>query len=320
LSTHLKIPLKHPHFNPSVCSTWDKGYRYGFNTQEKDDEIAGVGNIYTAEYWEYDSRLGRRWNLDPVDQVWMSNYSVLGNCPIFMVDINGDEFSPKDKKEIKKYEKSLKNNLNYVDKEISKLNKNLSTKLNDLINPDLNENERENISNEISKLSNEINQLRTIRDDLKQAQIELQDLKTRKEIIRLSRDEQPRTRKTGDEFTVSYHDWGSLGHELKHVFQFYQGKINFEDDGRAGNLYDKNDEVEAFRREYSIRYSIKLRTGAENYFETLSEYLLISNINQIDLNYIRNVNGGAYRRLSEDDLRGQPIKRVPIKSVLFFIN
>jgi len=76
----------------TVCSVWDKGYRYGFNTQEKDEEIAK--GHYTAEYWEYDSRLGRRWNLDPVDQVWMSNYSVLGNCPILFVDTKGDVPTP----------------------------------------------------------------------------------------------------------------------------------------------------------------------------------------------------------------------------------
>lgn len=35
-------------------------YRYGFNGQEKVDEIAGQGNHYTAEFWEYDSRTGRQ--------------------------------------------------------------------------------------------------------------------------------------------------------------------------------------------------------------------------------------------------------------------
>ena len=33
---------------------------YGFNGQEKDDEVAGEGNSYTAMYWQYDSRIGRR--------------------------------------------------------------------------------------------------------------------------------------------------------------------------------------------------------------------------------------------------------------------
>src|SRR6478736_3791665 len=41
-------------------------YRYGFNGQEMSNEIKGVGNSYTAEFWEYDPRLGRRWNVDPM--------------------------------------------------------------------------------------------------------------------------------------------------------------------------------------------------------------------------------------------------------------
>jgi len=30
-------------------------YRYGFNGMEKDDEVSGNGNSYTAEFWEYDA-------------------------------------------------------------------------------------------------------------------------------------------------------------------------------------------------------------------------------------------------------------------------
>lgn len=40
-------------------------YRYGFNGMEKDDEITGHtdrGNHYAATFWEYDSRIRRRWN------------------------------------------------------------------------------------------------------------------------------------------------------------------------------------------------------------------------------------------------------------------
>jgi hypothetical protein len=39
------------------------GYRYGAQGQEKVEEIAP--GHYKAEFWEYDSRIGRRWNLDP---------------------------------------------------------------------------------------------------------------------------------------------------------------------------------------------------------------------------------------------------------------
>jgi len=43
----------------------EKAYSYGFQAQEWDDEVSGSGKSYTAEFWQYDSRLGRRWNLDP---------------------------------------------------------------------------------------------------------------------------------------------------------------------------------------------------------------------------------------------------------------
>lgn len=61
-------------------------FRYGFNGQEKSDEIKGSGNSYTAEFWEYDPRVGRRWNVDPVVKVYESPYAALGNNPIFLVD------------------------------------------------------------------------------------------------------------------------------------------------------------------------------------------------------------------------------------------
>jgi len=66
-----------------------KGYRWGFNGQERDDEIYGSGNSYTAEYWQYDSRLGRRWNVDPVDKPWMSSYHAFSNKPVLNADPNG---------------------------------------------------------------------------------------------------------------------------------------------------------------------------------------------------------------------------------------
>jgi RHS repeat-associated protein len=77
------------------------GYRYGFQGQERTDELKGAGNHYTAQFWEYDPRLGRRWNLDPVDQISLSNYSVLRNNPINYIDPNGQEPVPGDDKKRK---------------------------------------------------------------------------------------------------------------------------------------------------------------------------------------------------------------------------
>jgi RHS repeat-associated protein len=66
-------------------------YRYGFNGQEMSNEIkGGEGNSYTAEFWEYDPRIGRRWNLDPRPTVGISEYSAFANNPIWFADPLGD--------------------------------------------------------------------------------------------------------------------------------------------------------------------------------------------------------------------------------------
>src|ERR1035437_8804366 len=66
-----------------------KWYRFGFNGQEKDNEV-GQG-IYTAEFWEYDSRIGRRWDIDPLANATQSGYVCLNNSPIYYIDPNGLE-------------------------------------------------------------------------------------------------------------------------------------------------------------------------------------------------------------------------------------
>ena len=67
------------------------GYRYGMNGQEKVDEINGVtGSHYTALFWEYDARLGRRWNLDPKPNPSISQYNCFAGNPIWYSDVLGD--------------------------------------------------------------------------------------------------------------------------------------------------------------------------------------------------------------------------------------
>lgn len=65
-------------------------YRFGFNGQEKDNEFAGNANSMTAEFWQYDSRLGRRWKTDPVVYPMESLYATFRNNPIFHSDPNGN--------------------------------------------------------------------------------------------------------------------------------------------------------------------------------------------------------------------------------------
>jgi YD repeat-containing protein len=67
-------------------------YRYGFNGQEHSDEINP--NTTTAEFWEYDSRIGRRWNKDPLPNTAVSPYAVFNDNPICFSDALGDSSSP----------------------------------------------------------------------------------------------------------------------------------------------------------------------------------------------------------------------------------
>lgn len=63
-------------------------YPFGFNGQERETEINP--SVTTATFWEYDGRLGRRWNRDPKTLAFESTYSVLANSPLLYVDPLGD--------------------------------------------------------------------------------------------------------------------------------------------------------------------------------------------------------------------------------------
>jgi RHS repeat-associated protein len=88
---HPKIPLKHTHTIYAVCSVWDKGYRYGFNSMEKDNEINVNGGSYDFGARIYDSRLGRWLSLDPLmaEYTSLSPYCGIGNNPILIIDPDG---------------------------------------------------------------------------------------------------------------------------------------------------------------------------------------------------------------------------------------
>ena len=57
-------------------------HRFGFNGQESDNEIYGGKQSYTAEFWQYDARLGRRWNIDPIQHPSLSPFSTFAGNPI----------------------------------------------------------------------------------------------------------------------------------------------------------------------------------------------------------------------------------------------
>ena len=67
-------------------------YRYGFQGQEKDDEIKGEGNSLNYTFRMHDPRVGRFFAIDPDYRkfpMW-SPYSFASNDPIRYIDINGE--------------------------------------------------------------------------------------------------------------------------------------------------------------------------------------------------------------------------------------
>ena len=117
------------YFNPSLVSATDyypfgmgmpgrlyspTGYRYSFNSKEKDDEMSGNGNSVDFGDRMYDPRLGR-WNKVDALQAKYPGYSPyhFGYCnPIITVDVDGKEnivvvgnqgYSPKSDKQGGKY-------------------------------------------------------------------------------------------------------------------------------------------------------------------------------------------------------------------------
>ncbi len=67
---------------------------YGFNGQEKDDEVKGQGNSYDFNFRIQDVRLGGRFlSIDALgrDYPWYSPYQFAGNMPIIAIDIDGTE-------------------------------------------------------------------------------------------------------------------------------------------------------------------------------------------------------------------------------------
>jgi RHS repeat-associated protein len=70
------------------------GYRFGFNGQEKDNEIKGEGNSLEFKFRIYDPRLGRFLSIDPLTSKYpfWTPFAFAGNRPIDGVDLEGKEW------------------------------------------------------------------------------------------------------------------------------------------------------------------------------------------------------------------------------------
>ena len=87
-------------------------YRYGFQGQEKDDEIKGEGNSLNYTFRMHDPRIGRFFAMDPLTPKypWYSPYQFAGNKVIKFVELEGLEegYEP-----VTKYKPELKSSDSY---------------------------------------------------------------------------------------------------------------------------------------------------------------------------------------------------------------
>ncbi len=118
--SNVELKIDYPYFNtkPMLCFTLDSvnykqqtgngtstqlvqisnklkgGYRFGYNGQEKVDEIAGEGNEIEFKYRLYDPRIGKFKSADPLHKSypWNSDYAFAENRVIDGIDLEGLEF------------------------------------------------------------------------------------------------------------------------------------------------------------------------------------------------------------------------------------
>jgi hypothetical protein len=103
-----------PGRNFTTAASGNRPSRHGFNGQERSFEIDANGNSNTAEFWQYDARLGRRWNVDPVVKEWESPYACNYNNPLVFSDPLGDDAGKKARKREQKLTEKYGHNSNFT--------------------------------------------------------------------------------------------------------------------------------------------------------------------------------------------------------------
>jgi RHS repeat-associated protein len=112
-NSHQNSHLSHPTFGMLMpersYSATTKGFRFGFNGKESDDEVSGDGNTIAFEARIFDSRLGRWMSMDPLQTKYpsLSPYNFVANNPIYNIDPDGERIAWFASKGVWKYRKSM---------------------------------------------------------------------------------------------------------------------------------------------------------------------------------------------------------------------
>jgi RHS repeat-associated protein len=215
-------------------------YRFGFNGQEKDDEIYGSeGTSYTAEFWQYDTRLARRWNVDPVVKEHESPYACFANNPLYLIDPSGADTAFADN--------NTKNQFNMVYNQVNSQINTASEEINELIkqwsDSDYKDDKIKDRITAINQERSELLEIKAVFDAVIQSEEKFYyrakdnpDGHTAGGGIHWSNNE--------NRFNISFYTGNlhTIVHETTHGEQYTSGKLI---KGRT-RLYDYMDEYEAF--------------------------------------------------------------------------
>jgi len=216
--------------------------RFGFNGQEKDQEIYNNQSTTTATFWEYDGRIGRRWNLDPKPQIFISDFACFGNNPLSFSDLLGDKFKKSsDEQTASTMKKDFKNKENKYKRSADKYGKKMDEAA---LNGD-----RKAEMEYLSKWEEADAGVK----EMQQAQNEIDELGSSSEVFtfnRLSPISKIGFVNKDNEGTIviNYLNFSNKVHETKHAFQHIAGKLEFVDGGVK--YADLTDEVEAYKRQF----------------------------------------------------------------------
>jgi hypothetical protein len=232
------------------------GYRFGFNGHEKDDEVSGAGNTMTAMFWEYDARLGRRWNIDPKPITGISEYACFANNPIVFRDLNGDKIG-EGKERAQKIKDVAGNKVKANNASLRSLNERIEKKESKGKTPETLYREREEIIENSINLKSMIKQVETLENDPNQVFNFLNSDNGKNE-----------TKYDVNTKAINFYTNGTVAldaHEMTHGYQYLKGDISFKTGGAPGLLYDVNDEIEAYGNQYLIDpTSVGFLISAEN--------------------------------------------------------
>ena len=218
------------------------GYRYFFNGQEADNEVLGEGVSMSAEFWQYDSRLGRRWNVDPVFKEYESPYACFAGNPVWFADPKGRKIDPESNDNWNKQKQQITETI--VDRIFQVVT-----------------NTEEDNPSYIKKSIMGLFMTLSVMDQMESNRNWTFALSPKSEgttgYTQLTRDP---NRDMMYLFRIGYVNTANFVHEVTHCGQFLSGKVVFEEyEGGFGAYVDIYDEIDAYKFQfYYNQFSLPL--------------------------------------------------------------